>query len=619
MRILLPTLHVRHSAQAVSLAAGNLKACLPEDLQQQTELLDLFPEQTLEQMANRILARQPQLIAFPLYLWNRQQILLLCRHLRNQHPDLYLLAGGPEASADTAAVIAEGALDGAICGEGELAFAQLVSSLQRGEPAANIPGFLPADKSSQSVAAAICPDLSKLPSPWITGILPLTPGSGVLWEVARGCAFNCAFCYDAKGQHGVRPLPLERLQAELELFVANRVSQIWILDSTFNAPAERGKQLLRMLIDQAPQIHFHIEAKADFLDEETAALLSQLSCSVQIGLQTADPQVLRSLHRNLQPGKMTRSLQHLSNAGVTFGLDLIYGLPGDNHQGFRTSLDFALQHQPNQIDIFPLAVLPGTELHQRQTEFGISADPQPPYLIQHTHSYSAAELEQSQQLATATDILYNRGRAVGFFLQFCEALAFSPVELLEEFSRWLNSHSNLDNEQKTVAEHWQPVVILPLHQEFFTELFRKRGKEKLLALAEDLINYHYCCAEVLLSEECQPRETLPADRQLLKACWQLNPAVRIQKFNYDLQELEEVGGEKLSWQTKQLTAESSYGIFLQQQGQPVIEALENDFAQLLLKADGQKTAQQLTANFDQQTALELLHFAVGQGLLLPTT
>jgi len=614
MRILLPTLHVRRSAQAVALAAGNLKAALPAEQQLQTELLDLYLEQPLDAQLQQILASQPELVAFPLYVWNRQPVLQLCRELRRQQPGLTLLAGGPEASADPSTVLQQGELDGVLCGEGEIAFAQLVVAKFRGEKPTGIDGYF-TPGSNERPTAASCPDLAKLPSPWLSGVLPLEPGCGVLWEVARGCTFNCAFCFDAKGEKGVRPFPWQRLEQELQLFVEQQVGQVWILDSTFNAPPERGKQLLQLLIEQAPQIHFHLEAKADFLDRATAELLAQLSCSVQIGLQSANPEVLKPLHRSLQPKKMEKALQQLSDAGVTFGLDLIYGLPGDNHQGFCASLDFALQQQPNQVDIFPLAVLPGTELHHKRNKFGIDADSEPPYLIRTNRHYSAADFERSKQLALATDIFYNRGRAVGFFLQFCEALSKKPAQLLVIFGDWLENRREL----KSAAENWQPAEILLLQLSFIGEQLKQQNKSKLLPLAEDLLNYHFCCAELLLAPECAPTTKIPGDQQLRHQRWQLNRAVRVQKFNYDLEELAAVGGEKMVWQLKQLTREPSYGVFLQQQGQTVIETLDEDFAQLLLAADGQRSTAELVKNLDRESALELLQFAVGQGLLLPAT
>ncbi|WP_303721877.1 radical SAM protein [Malonomonas rubra] len=615
MRILLPTLHVRRSAQAVPLAAGNLKASLPPSLRKITELVDLFPEQSLLEMETLLLAEEPLLIAFPLYLWNRKTILQLCRQLRQRQPTLFLIAGGPEASADAAAVLAEGELDGVICGEGELAFAQLATALNRGESYTGIPGLLTAQ--NQQSAPATCPDLSRLPSPWLTQTLPLETDCGVLWEVARGCTFNCAFCYDAKGQRGVRPLPMKRLREELRLFAQQGVAQIWVLDSTFNAPAERGKQLLRLLLEEAPQIHYHLEAKADFLDAETAELLSQLHSSVQIGMQSAEPEVLKPLHRTLHADKIRKKLQLLSATGVTFGLDLIYGLPNDNHQGFCRSLDFCLQQQPNHIDIFPLAVLPGTELYDRQQIFGIQADLQPPYLIRGSNSYPAKEMEQSRQLANATDIFYNRGRAVGFFLQCCEALGMKPTALLSSFANWLSEQTAPEIRDKCLPEDWQPSEILPLQQAFIAELLRCSGKSKLQLLAEDLINYHYCCAELLLAAECAASSQRHSIKQLQKLKWQLNSAVRLQKFNYGLEELETYGGEKLFRVSKQLTTGSCYGIFLLQGGEPVVEMLDNDFAQLLLSADGNTSTTQLLRRFDQQTGLELLQFAVSQGILQP--
>ena len=618
MPILIATLHVRPSAQAVSLAAGSLKASLTAELRHQTTLVDLFPDTATEGLVQQLLEYDPTIIAFPLYLWNRTQILSLSRLLRQKKPDLILLAGGPEASADSRKVIVEGLLDGVVRGEGEVSFAELMTRLSSGESTTGTVGFLAAtDYGDPLPAAAVCPDLSLIPSPWLTGQLPLEENCGVLWEVARGCRFNCAFCYDAKGHHGVRPFPEERLREELQLFAKHQVAQIWILDSTFNAPAERGKKLLQMLLELAPEIHYHIEAKADFLDTETIDLLAQLSCSVQIGLQSATAEVLKPLHRSLFPQQMEQRLQQMTAAGITFGLDLIYGLPGDNHAGFVDSLDFTLRLQPNQVDIFPLAVLPGTELFEKQVEFGIQGEPSPPYLLQTNKTYSKQDLQKSQQLATATDIFYNRGRAVGFFLQLCHALKLSPSHFLDQFSHWLQQQKEIAPQKILAAENWQPEEILSLQQRFITDQLRSIKRTKLINVAQDLIAYHFFCAETVLAEDCQLDSNLPAKNQWGKLRWRLNPAVKIQRFHFALEDLEVVGGEPLEKMCRQLVSEPGYAIFLRQQGEVIIESLDADFAQLLNRATTAATIRQLRKNLDPPTADELLEFAVSQGLLLP--
>ncbi|MCW8859687.1 MAG: radical SAM protein, partial [Deltaproteobacteria bacterium] len=434
---------------------------------------------------------------------------------------------------------------------------------------------------------------------------------------ARGCHFNCAFCYDAKGHQGVRPLPFERLRRELQLFVEQRVAQIWILDSTFNAPPGRGEKLLELLLETAPQIHYHIEAKADFLDDEIIALLAQLSCSVQIGLQSADPEVLIPLRRKLNKKLLEQNLHKLSQAGVTFGLDLIYGLPGDNHSGFQKSLDFALDQQPNQIDIFPLSVLPGTELFENQGSFNIQGEKAPPYNIKSNQSYSAADMQQSCQLAAATDIFYNRGRAVGFFLQLCHALKLTSVDFLTRFSEWVIARKNLNEQQLLAVEDWQPKAILPLQIKFATEQLQGRNKAKLVPLAEDLIHYHYHCAEVLLADECRPGGNLPAEKAYMESRWKLNPALQMQKFHFALDDLEIWGGESLENIYKNLTPNPGQTIFLRQRGKILIETLDEDFALLLARAKKAELGAQLIAGFENHSAMELLQSAVGQGLLLP--
>ena len=64
MRIVLPTLHVRSSAQSVALAAGCLKAALPESLQSQTRLLDHFPVQSDDEIIQAVLSENPDLVGF---------------------------------------------------------------------------------------------------------------------------------------------------------------------------------------------------------------------------------------------------------------------------------------------------------------------------------------------------------------------------------------------------------------------------------------------------------------------------------------------------------------------------------------------------------------------------
>ncbi|HXV21329.1 MAG TPA: B12-binding domain-containing radical SAM protein [Desulfuromonadales bacterium] len=621
MHIVLTTLHVRPSAQAVPLAAACLAAALPEDLRRQTRLLDLFPGEDDEQMLTAILAGRPDLVAFPLYLWNRRRVLALARRLRQRRPELFLLAGGPEATTDPEGVLAEGELDAVIRGEGEITFRDLLAARDQGIEPAGLAGLTL--RTAAGVVAgperAAVARLDELSSPWLTGVLTPTAGSGVLWETSRGCPFACDFCYDARGGHGVRALSAERLQAELDLFVRAGVSQVWVLDSTFNFPPERGRELLRLLSCKAPHIHFHLEAKADYLDRETARLLARLSCSVQIGLQSARPEVLRSLHRALDPDLFARQLRLLAAEGVTFGIDLIYGLPGDDYQGFCRSLTFALQLTPNHLDIFPLAVLPGTPLHRHREDFAIEAGSTAPYLLRHSASWSESDMGRSRRLAAAVDLFYNLGRAVGFFAALLKGAGTEPVPFLEGFTDWLLKEKRIEEQRFLAVDAWRPDEVRQLQEDYIGHQLRRQRRESLLPAALDLLRYHFHYAETLLGVE-----TLPAPPEKLAGLnpwttrWRTAPTVRLVRFAYEVLDLLEMGEPDLERFTALFRPVGSMALFVRRGAEVVCESLQEDFLKLLEGSDGTRSPQEIFAgSLSRAMGEEIVAFAVAEGLLVP--
>ncbi len=620
MQIVLATLHVRPSAQAVPLAAACLAAALPEERRQQTHLLDLFPEQSDDELLSTILAGHPTLVAFPLYLWNRRRLLALSRRLRQRQPGLFLLAGGPEATADPQGVLDEGALDAVIRGEGEATFRELVATLGRGEEPAGLAGLsLRTEAGIVSGPERPAAPPEELPSPWLTGVLKPTAGGGVLWETSRGCPFACAFCYDARGGHGVRPLPAERLQAELELFVRAGAAQVWVLDSTFNYPPERGRKLLQMLERKAPRLHFHLEAKADYLDRATAKQLARLSCSVQVGLQSARPEVLRHLHRTLDPELFTRQLRMLGAEGVTFGLDLIFGLPGDDYRGFCRSLDFALQLAPNHLDIFPLAVLPGTTLHRNRLDSGIVSDEAPPYLLRRSASWNEEDLARSRRLSAATDLFYNLGRAVGFFSALLKAAGTEAVPFLEGFADWLLRQKQVSEERFFDLAAWCPEEVRQLQEGYIGFLLRRQGQTRLLPAALDLLHYHYHYAETLLGAET--RAAAPGELAGLKPWdtrWRTAPTLRLVRFTYEILDLLEMGEPDLERFTALFRPVGSVALFLRRGSEVVCESLQEDFQGLLEGSDGSQSPRELFAGrLSRAEGEEIVAFALAEGLLLP--
>lgn len=621
MNILFVTLHVRRSAQAIPLAAACLAAALPPELRQSTRLLDVFPDEDPGAVIERILQTDPHLVSMPLYLWNRRQAQELARELKNRRPAIYLVAGGPEASADPDPLLPPGPFDALVRGEGERTFAALALSLRRGVTPQPAPGLCLGRQgaAAKSPAPETITDLNSLPSPWLSGTLTPSCGGGALWEISRGCPFNCAYCYDARGDAGVRHLSMERIEAELDLFVKSGVSQIWVLDSTFNYPPERGRKLLRLLAKKAPHIHFHLEAKADFLDRETARLLTSISCSLQLGLQSIDPGVLRLINRSIDPDRFRRQARLLSKEGVAFGLDLIYGLPGDDYQGFCNSLKAALEMEPNHIDMFPLAVLPGTPLHGKREALGLQAQNTPPYEVQATATLPPEDMERCRILAAATDLFYNLGRAMAFFPTLVAALNKNPVQLLVSFAEWVQTEGAVPRQRLLDPTAWSSAAILDLQERFVEHHLRRAKRTSLLPAAQDLMRYHFHYAETLLGPETHPCPKPGLNR---KAAWQTPLSrggnLRLVHFNFEILELMEMTSPDLEQISALFRPLGSFALFLRRGNEVICESLSEDFAKLMRESDGKRSPAEIFAgSIPKEEGMELVDFALVEGLLLP--
>ena len=133
----------------------------------------------------------------------------------------------------------------------------------------------------------------------------------------------------------------------------------------------------------------------------------------------------------------SRKIALLNDSGIVFGLDLMYGLPGDTLSTFRSSLDYAVGLYPNNLEIFRLAVLPGTDLADRAAELSLKHDPKPPYLVESTPKFPAQDLERAALLARACDVFYTQGRAVTWFLSMLHSVKLKPSQFFQDFADYL--------------------------------------------------------------------------------------------------------------------------------------------------------------------------------------
>jgi radical SAM superfamily enzyme YgiQ (UPF0313 family) len=381
--------------------------------------IQLFPTAEVNTLGDRTLVaalaeRRPWLVGFTCYVWNIERTLWIARELKRLRPEVRIVLGGPEITADNSWVLDTEAYDFAVIGEGEQTFTQLLVGLLDDEPtpAVPIPGLYvpPAsgrrfDPSRAPAFRTPIPDLNTLGSPYRAGILDVADEQMLLMETIRGCRFQCKFCYYPKAYDKLYFVNPETIQADLRHARERGACEVVLLDPTLNQRKDFA-DFLRLLVAGNPgrRFRFFGELRAEGITAETAALLREANFTeVEVGLQSIDPQAMTLMERKNNLRAFERGVRAMLHEGIKVKVDLIVGLPGDTVDSVRRGLHYVHdQGLYADLQVFQLSVLPGTAFRHEAAELGLQYQPRPPYYVLKTPTLDASEIfglmQEAQEL-----------------------------------------------------------------------------------------------------------------------------------------------------------------------------------------------------------------------------
>lgn len=423
MKIVLTTINARYSHTSFGLRY--LKANLKE-FESLTEICEFSLDESITEIAEKLIARQPEIIGFGCYIWNIESILRVAEIVRAILPQTLIVFGGPEVSYENEEFLPY--CDYLIEGEGELVWYDLAKGY--------VSGNLPQD---QILKKPVC-DLTQLKMPYYLYSEEDIANRLVYVEATRGCPFSCEFCLSSLSR-GVREFDLDLFLSNMKMLIDKGVWQFKFVDRTFNLKIDNISKILNFFkANWRENMYLHFEIFPDRLNAEMLAEIQNFpkgGLHLEAGVQSFFEPSLQAISRKQNEQKTLANLRFIrEQTGAEIHADLVAGLPYSTFQTFKEDFDKLMSIRPQELQLGILKRLRGAPIDRHTEDLQMVYSKYPPYEIMQNRDMDYGALQRIKRIARYLDIFYNARN----FPKTAEMLLCSQqsaFDAMDEFSQFI--------------------------------------------------------------------------------------------------------------------------------------------------------------------------------------
>jgi radical SAM superfamily enzyme YgiQ (UPF0313 family) len=339
------------------------------------------------ELAQAVACAPPDVLGFSHYIWNACLSSEFARRIKRMSPGTVVVMGGPHYPEDGEQqrlfLRARPEIDFYVHREGEIPFTGLLEALLDRDmsPAAfKAEGVrIPACHYVQGDALIAPPpgekllDLDEVPSPYLSGLFDkfFEDGSfSPLTQTKRGCPFACTFCVEGLEFYNRlgRASP-QRFGDELA-YIAERIAPervLMLADANFGMYRD-DLEFCRRIADMQARYGWprQIEVTTGKNHKERIVEANAIvggAFRLLAALQSTNPATLDNIkRRNIAAADLVAVGRYAEELGQRSYSELILGLPGDDVAAYLRSIEDSVEAGLERIQLYPLILLPGTEL-----------------------------------------------------------------------------------------------------------------------------------------------------------------------------------------------------------------------------------------------------------------
>ena len=310
------------------------------------------------ELANKILAFNTQVIGFSALFPSIIFLNHLLRYIKEKAPDKIIIVGGPATFfRKTREDFDKGLINYLVVGEGEIALFELLKAISN-DGKVSFPEHSSIKiwkdgplEETVCVQARQIEDLDSLPSPTFEefNLASYTDGHFSLpMRFSKGCTRCCTFCGDRVFSNPYRYRKPENAVKEAMMHLArhNNIHTFSLLDLSFNANLKFLDELCARIIAEGLSVQWHgsAQVRSDMKYELMLNMKKAGFHTFNIGVETFSNRLLSMMKKRCTADEIVNFLKVNKEVGIRNFVLLIVGYPGETDEDFNTTLEYIKQN-----------------------------------------------------------------------------------------------------------------------------------------------------------------------------------------------------------------------------------------------------------------------------------
>lgn len=397
--------------------AGNLPngllsiAAVLEKHGHQVEIFDAFSD---SRSVEDFVPSKPDIIGFSVILGpNTDAAISLTKEFKAKIPGAKTVWGNVCPSVLTEQALAEDYIDFVVVGAGEFVMLDLVECLASGSDPSLIKGL--AYKIDGKVYINDCrpmmKEMDELPDPaW--HLVDMTKYKDLDLNTSRGCAFNCAFCYNRSFNKGqLAYSSVSRILSQMaHLQKTYGARHIRINDDNFTFNRKRLREFCHALIEKRSRLTWSCDSRADLNDADVALMAKSGCIAVTLGLETGSQRMLDFINKGITLKEMEGTFWLLVKHKIRASTYIVHGFPTETIEDFRAT-DEMLKRLDRPYYLYNrFKPLPGTVLFDYCVKHNLISVPNrlaewPTFIMEHSNRLNVSQVPDAVMDGAMADYL----------------------------------------------------------------------------------------------------------------------------------------------------------------------------------------------------------------------